>query len=111
MNEFESAEKILEAALFSAAEPLPVDKLAQLFSEENRPSNADIRHWLSDLKTVYEDRGVELVEVASGYRFQVKTLYAQFIQRLAERKPPRYTRAFLETLALIAYRQPVTRGE
>ncbi|MCX7121301.1 MAG: SMC-Scp complex subunit ScpB [Gammaproteobacteria bacterium] len=111
MNEFESAEKILEAALFAAAEPLPVDKLTLLFAEENRPGNADIRHWLSNLKTVYEDRGVELVEVASGYRFQVRSEYASFIQRLEERKPPRYTRAFLETLALIAYRQPVTRGE
>ena len=111
MSEFQNAEKILEAALFAAAEPLPVDKLAQLFSEENRPSNADIRHWLSNLKTAYDDRGVELVEVASGFRFQVRTDYAGFIQRLEERKPPRYTRAFLETLALIAYRQPVTRGE
>lgn len=111
MNEFENAEKIFEAALFSAAEPLPIDKLCQLFPEESRPSNADVRLWLSNLKAVYEDRGVELVEVASGYRFQVKGDYAPFIQRLEERKPPKYSRAFLETLALIAYRQPVTRGE
>ncbi|PIZ03389.1 MAG: SMC-Scp complex subunit ScpB [Gammaproteobacteria bacterium CG_4_10_14_0_8_um_filter_38_16] len=108
---FENAEKILEAALFSSAEPLPVDKLAQLFPAEHRPSLGDIRTWLLNLKTSYEARGVELVEVASGYRFQIKTEFAPFIQRLEERKPARYTRSFLETLALIAYRQPITRGE
>lgn len=111
MSELQHAELILEAALFSAAEPLPVDKLSQLFAADNRPSNADIRHWLSNLKMSYADRGVELTEVASGFRFQVKTEFAPHIQRLEERKPPRYSRAFLETLALIAYRQPITRGE
>ena len=108
---FENAEKIIEAALFSSAEPLPVDKLAQLFPEQNRPSLGEIRGWLSNLKTTCDDRAVELVEVASGYRFQVKSEFAPFIQRLEERKPPRYSRSFLETLALIAYRQPITRGE
>ena len=73
---FENAEKILEAALFSSAEPLPVDKLAQLFPAEHRPSLGDIRTWLLNLKTSYEARGVELVEVASGYRFQIKTEFA-----------------------------------
>ncbi|MDP1573826.1 MAG: SMC-Scp complex subunit ScpB [Coxiellaceae bacterium] len=107
----ENMDKILEAALFSAPEPLAVDKLAELFPEENRPSNADIRETLSQLKASYEDRGVELVEVASGFRFQVRIAYASFIQRLEERKPARYSRSFLETLALIAYRQPITRGE
>src|SRR3989338_5993221 len=108
---FENPEKILEAALFSAAEPLPVDKLVQLFPENNRPSLSNIRSWLSNLKNSYQDRGVELAEVASGYRFQVKNDFAPFIQRLEERKPLRYSRSFLETLALIAYRQPITRGE
>lgn len=107
----ENPEKILEAALFAAAEPLSADKLCQLFPEDNRPSLGEIRQWIFRLKTTYEDRGVELVEVASGYRFQVKTEYVEFIQRLEERKPPRYSRSFLETLALIAYRQPITRGE
>lgn len=107
----ENIERIIEAALFSSSEPLPVDKLAQLFPEDNRPSNADIRTCLSQLKMFYQDRGVELMEVASGYRFQARSDYAPFIQRLEERKPQRYTRAFLETLALIAYRQPITRGE
>ncbi|EKD77983.1 MAG: segregation and condensation protein [uncultured bacterium] len=108
---FENPEKILEAALFSAAEPLPVDKLVQLFPENNRPSLSNIRSWLSNLKNSYQDRGVELAEVASGYRFQVKADFAPFIQRLEERKPLKYSRSFLETLALIAYRQPITRGE
>lgn len=107
----ENAEKILEAALFSSAEPLPVDKLAQLFPEENRPTSAEIRSCLSNLKTFYADRGVALKEVASGFRFQVQDQYAEFVQRLEERKAPRYSRSFLETLALIAYRQPITRGE
>jgi len=107
----ENPEKILEAALFAASEPLPVDKLSLLFAEENRPSMGEIRGWLSNLQNFYEGRGVELVHVASGYRFQVRTDFSSFIQRLEERKPLRYSRAFLETLALIAYRQPITRGE
>src|SRR5690606_6786215 len=95
----------------SAPEPLSVDKIAELFPEESRPSNAEIRELLAGLKAVYEDRGVELVEVASGFRFQVKVAFAPFIQRLEERKPAKYSRSFLETLAIIAYRQPITRGE
>ncbi|HLB57251.1 MAG TPA: SMC-Scp complex subunit ScpB [Gammaproteobacteria bacterium] len=107
----ENPEKIIEAALFSAAEPLSVERLTQLFPEEYCPSTADIRSWLQQLKTIYAERGVELAEVASGFRFQVKDEFAPFIQKLEERKPPRYSHAFLETLALIAYRQPITRGE
>lgn len=107
----ENVEKILEAALFSSAEPLPVDKLAQLFPEENRPGTSEIRSALANLKIFYTDRGVALKEVASGFRFQVQDQYAEFVQRLEERKAPRYSRSFLETLALIAYRQPITRGE
>ncbi len=107
----QNPEQILEAALFAAVEPLPVDKLSQLFPKENQPLMGEIRGWLLNLKKFYENRGVELVEVASGYRFQVKNQYAEFVQRLAERKALRYSRAFLETLALIAYRQPITRGE
>lgn len=111
MTQFENAEQILEAAILSSAEPLPVDKLLQLFPEHNRPSLGDIRTWLQNIKQHYADRGVELIEVASGYRFQVRTELSPFIQRLEERKPLKYSRAFLETLALIAYRQPITRGE
>lgn len=111
MNPFENAEKIIEAALFCAVEPMSAEKISDLFEEASRPSLGDIRTWLSNIKTYYAERGIELVEVASGYRFQVRQDFAPFIQRLEERKPPRYSRAFLETLALIAYRQPITRGE
>ena len=102
---------ILEAALFSSAEPLNAEKLTHLFSEEGRPSVAEVKQAIAALKTSYQERSLELVEVASGYRFQVKSDYAPYIQRLEERKPPKYSRAFLETLVLIAYRQPITRGE
>lgn len=111
MTQFENAEQILEAAILSSAEPLPVDKLLQLFPEHNRPSLGDVRTWLQNIRNNYVDRGIELIEVASGFRFQVRTEFAPFIQRLEERKPLKYSRAFLETLALIAYRQPITRGE
>jgi segregation and condensation protein B len=102
---------IIEAALFAAAEPLPADKLSQLFPEENRPSLGSIRASIAELQAFYQDRSLELVEVASGYRFQVKKSFSESMGRLEERKPTRYSRSFLETLALIAYRQPITRGE
>ena len=76
-----------------------------------RPSWGEIRTWIAGLQHFYQDRGVELVEVASGFRFQAKTNTAEFLKRLWEKKPARYSRAFMETLALIAYRQPITRGE
>lgn len=104
-------EKIIEAALFATAEPIPADKLMQLFPPESEISLGEIRVAVSRLKEAYCDRAVELVEVASGYRFQVRADFAEFVQRLEERKAPRYSRAYLETLALIAYRQPITRGE
>ena len=111
MNIFETPEKIIEAALFAAETPLPADKLAQLFPEAAQPSLGEIRKLIAKLQEIYQDRGVELVEVASGFRFQVKTEFAESMQRLEEKRPPRYSRAFLETLALIAYRQPITRAE
>lgn len=111
MSMTEAPEKIIEAALFAAEAPLPADKLAQLFPETAQPSLGEIRQLIAKLQTIYQDRGVELVEVASGFRFQVKVAFAESMQRLEEKKPPRYSRAFLETLALIAYRQPITRAE
>lgn len=105
------SETIIEAALFTAEEPLSADKLAQLFDEGARPSVPEIRAWIESIQAFYQDRGVELVEVASGFRFQAKTNTAEFLKRLWEKKPARYSRAFMETLALIAYRQPITRGE
>lgn len=110
MNEV-NRKYILEAALFASPEPLTLERLQQLFKEQDRPSPAEIKNLLSELSEDYEKRGVELCEVASGYRFQVKSNFAPWLQRLWEKKPPRYSRALLETLALVAYRQPISRGE
>jgi segregation and condensation protein B len=102
---------ILEAALLAAAEPVSIDRLAALFDEEQRPSRDEIRAALLELAGDYQDRGVELVEVASGFRVQVPQSFAPWVSRLWEERAARYSRALLETLALIAYRQPITRGE
>ena len=102
---------ILEAVLLAAAEPVSIDRLAALFDEELRPSRDAIRAALLELAGDYQDRGVELVEVASGFRVQVPQSFAPWVSRLWEERAARYSRALLETLALIAYRQPITRGE
>ncbi|OGT47728.1 MAG: SMC-Scp complex subunit ScpB [Gammaproteobacteria bacterium RIFCSPHIGHO2_12_FULL_41_15] len=102
---------ILEAALFSAGEPLSLDRLLVLFQEDEKPTKAALSEALEILRGHYVDRAVELKKVATGYRFQSKQTFAPWLQRLWERKPPRYSRALLETLALIIYRQPITRGE
>lgn len=102
---------IIEAALFAAAEPLSIERLQQLFEETSRPTAAEIKDYLAELMVDFQDRGVELQEVASGYRFQARSEFALYLQRLWEKKPPRYSRALLETLALIVYRQPISRGE
>ncbi len=102
---------ILEAALLAADEPLSQARLAGLFPEEEQPSNADIGRALEQLAEECADRGVELREVASGYRLQVKSDLQPWVARLWTEKPQKYSRAMLETLALIAYRQPITRGE
>ncbi|MFT3742165.1 MAG: SMC-Scp complex subunit ScpB [Gammaproteobacteria bacterium] len=102
---------ILEAALFSAAEPVSIEKLSQLFPNEQKPSPALIRQALQGLAQDYEERGIALQEVASGYRFQVRAEMAPWLERWTDEKPARYSRALLETLALISYRQPITRAE
>lgn len=102
---------IVEAALFAAGEPLSLDRLQGLFEEEERPSKGTLREVLESLQQDCEARGVELVEVASGYRFQCRKTTSRWVSRLWEEKPARYSRALLETLALIAYRQPITRAE
>ena len=102
---------ILEAALMSASEPLSINRLQALFNEDEKPDKEAIRKALTDLADDFTERSFELVEVASGYRIQVRTTYAPWVTRLWEEKPGRYTRALLETLALIAYRQPLTRSE
>jgi segregation and condensation protein B len=102
---------ILEAALLAVGEPVSLERLQGLFDEEVRPDKDCIRAALAALAQDYEGRGVELREVASGYRLQVPQGYSPWISRLWEERPGRYSRALLETLALIAYRQPFTRGE
>lgn len=102
---------IVEAALLAAARPLSVDQLRELFSEEERPARQVMEHVLVMLDEACEGRGFELRKVASGYRLQVRQAFAPWVGRLFEDRPQRYSRALLETLALIAYRQPITRGE
>lgn len=106
--------QILEAALFAAEEPLSVDRMTRLFAHgelDSEEGRALIRATLDTLAAEAEGRGYELSRVASGYRYQVRQEYAEWVGRLWEEKPPRYSRALLETLALIAYKQPVTRGD
>ena len=102
---------IVEGALLAAGRPLNVDELLALFSDEERPDRAEIKKALDALHEEFADRGIELKEVASGFRVQVKRELAPWIGRLWEERPARYSRALLETLALVAYRQPITRGE
>ena len=101
--------RVLEVALLSATEPLSLHQLKRLFAGEVDADN--IRKVLDELKTDWADRPIELTTVASGWRFRVKPGYQEFLDRISSEKPPRYSRAVLETLAIIAYRQPVTRGD
>lgn len=102
---------IIEGALLAAGQPLSIDRLLALFIDETQPARDEIRTALEELRLECASRGVELVEVATGYRFQVRREIAHWVSRLWEEKPARYSRAVLETLALIAYRQPITRAE
>ncbi len=102
---------IIEAALLAAGRPLSLAELENLFAEHERPEPAEIQAALADLAADCRDRPVELKQVASGYRLQVRAAFSPWVSRLFEERPGRYSRAFLETLAIIAYRQPVTRGE
>lgn len=111
MSDLQQLKRILEGALMAAGEALSLERLGQLFLEDERPSNAELRSALKEIVADFEGRGFELKEVASGWRFQVGDDLSTWISRLWEEKPARYSRALLETLALIAYRQPVTRGE
>ncbi len=102
---------IVEGALLAAGRPLTVDELLALFPDEARPERGEVRKALDTLAEEFKERGIELKEVSSGYRIQVRKELAPWIGRLWEERPARYSRALLETLALIAYRQPITRGE
>ncbi|ABC31435.1 segregation and condensation protein B [Hahella chejuensis KCTC 2396] len=104
--------QLIEAMLFASDKPLTVDQLMTMFVEDFTPPQRDeIKAALKKLTAVYADRAVNLVEVASGYRFQVRDEFAPWVGRLTEERPQRYSRAMLETLAIIAYRQPITRGD
>jgi segregation and condensation protein B len=100
---------VLEAALLSAGEPMPLVELKKLFDQEF--DDDTWRTLLDDLRRDWANRGVELVQLATGWRFQTRPEYQGFLDRLKNEKPPRYSRAAMETLAIIAYRQPVSRGD
>jgi segregation and condensation protein B len=102
---------VIEAALLAAARPVSVAELAQIFDEASRPTPKELRALLEQLATEYEGRGVTVRETANGYRFQVRTEFAHEVSRLWPDRPRKYSRALLETIALIAYRQPITRAE
>ena len=103
--------QIIEGLLLAAGKPLSISAIAEVFLEEQRPSDEELREALAQIALDCEGRGFELKEVASGFRFQVRQQLSEWISRLWEEKPQRYTRAMLETLALIAYCQPITRGD
>lgn len=105
----EELKRVLEAALLAAPAPLPVNTLRRLFEAD--PGAEVLRRLLDELRSEWSGRAVELVQVATGWRFQTRVEYQAYLDRLKEEKPPKYSRAVMETLAIVAYRQPVTRGD
>ena len=103
--------QIIEAALLSASRPLSIEEILKIFPEDEAPTKENIKSALEELELLNKNRGVEIKKVSSGFRMQVKQSLSPYIAKLWEEKPLRYTKATLETLALIAYRQPITRGE
>ena len=110
MNE-QYVRNVIEAALLAAGRPLAADELVTLFDERDGSNADEVNAAIGVLRGEYETRGLELVEVASGYRIQIRHAVAQPVSRLWQERPTKYSRALLETLALVAYRQPITRGE
>ncbi|MGB5261255.1 MAG: SMC-Scp complex subunit ScpB [Gammaproteobacteria bacterium] len=102
---------IVEAILLAAGRPLTLDQLLAMFDDHEKPERAELRGAIKTLQDDYAERGIDLVEVGGGFRIQVRETMRPWVSRLWEEKPARYSRALLETLALIAYRQPITRGE
>ncbi len=102
---------VIEAALLAAGRPLSMDEMVSVFDERDGSNAEEVRAALAALAAEYETRGLELLEVASGYRIQIRAAVAQPVSRLWQERPAKYSRALLETLALVAYRQPITRGE
>lgn len=110
--ETEKLKPVLEALFAASDKPLSVNQISELFvGDIEQPDKDDIRKAIQELVAQYQHSGIELKQVASGFRFQVRAEFETWITRLWEQKPPRYSRALMETLALIAYRQPITRGE
>jgi segregation and condensation protein B len=110
MSEY-SLSSILEAVLLAAGRPVTVEQILELFEETQRPTAEEVKAALAELGQTCADRAFELREVASGWRIQVRPQFSDVVSRLWQERPSRYSRALLETLALIAYRQPITRGE
>ena len=107
--DLQQAKRVLEAALLTSAEPLQLNDLKKLFDEDL--SNDVLRNILTEIAGDWEGRSVELINVASGWRFRARTEYTKFLDRMNPQRPPKYSRAVMETLAIIAYKQPVTRGD
>ncbi|HWV16267.1 MAG TPA: SMC-Scp complex subunit ScpB [Cellvibrio sp.] len=107
----EMLQKVVEGAILAAGQPMTIARLLELFDEAVAPSKEEVQAALEDIQAACSDRGYELKEVASGWRFQVREQLAPWVNRLWDEKPQKYSRALLETLALIAYRQPITRGD
>jgi len=101
---------IIESALFTSSEPLSLQAIANLF-DDSKPSKNKIKELINELNNLYKERSYEIISVASGYRIQVKPGYDIWLKKLNKEKSSRYSKAFLETLVIIAYKQPVTRGE
>lgn len=111
MKDLEKIRQIVEGLLLTAGKPLTLDKIAEIFTKEELPEREVLKTALEEIEKSCEGRGFELKKVASGYRLQVRQELSDWIGRLWEEKPQRYSRALLETLAIIAYRQPITRGD
>ena len=111
MNDEIKTKQIVEGLLLTAGKPLSLGQIANIFLDHERPDTEALKKIMEEIEQDCEARGFELKKVASGYRFQVRQEYSEWIGRLWDEKPQRYSRALLETLAIIAYRQPITRGE
>lgn len=109
MDNAETMKRVLEAALLTAVAPVSLDDLSKLF--EGKIERSNLRMLLDELKQEWQDKTLDLVQVASGYRFQAKPELSAYISRMYPERQPKYSRAVMETLAIIAYRQPVTRGD
>jgi segregation and condensation protein B len=111
MIEEHKLKQIIEGALLAAGKPLPIDRMEALFNENERPEKEALQQALDAIAADCQERGFELKKVSSGYRFQVRQELSEWVGRLWEEKPQRYSRALMETLSIIAYRQPITRGD